>query len=74
MNSLVVDLSQIRQPIGKYALGLNVNFLADHAEMRARGQGYLAALRQMGVRSLRYPGGEKSNEYFWSRPPWAAPG
>ena len=73
MNSLVVDLSQIRQPIGKYALGLNVNFLADHAEMRARGQGYLAALRQMGVRSLRYPGGEKSNEYFWSRPPWTAP-
>jgi len=27
----------------------------------------------MGVRSLRYPGGEKSNEYFWSRPPWTGP-
>lgn len=40
--------------------------------MRARGQGFPAALRQLGVRSLRYPGGEKSNEYFWSQPPWVA--
>jgi len=72
MNRLVIDPTQIRQPVAQHALGLNVNFLADHAEMRGRGQGYLAALRQMGVRSLRYPGGEKSNEYFWSQPPWTS--
>ena len=70
MNRLLIDITHIRQPVAQYALGLNVNFLADHAEMRARGQGYLAALRHMGVRSLRYPGGEKSNEYFWSQPSW----
>jgi hypothetical protein len=73
MNRLVIDPTWIRHQVAPYAMGLNVNFLADHAEMRARGQGYLAALRQMGVRSLRYPGGEKSNEYFWSQPPWTAP-
>lgn len=73
MNSLVIDPSRILQPVAQHALGLNVNFLADHAAMRARGQGYLAALRQMGVQLLRYPGGEKSNEYFWSQPPWKTP-
>ena len=73
MKRLVIDPTQIRQQVASHALGLNVNFLADHAEMRRRGQGYLAALKQMGVRSLRYPGGEKSNEYFWSQPPWVAP-
>jgi alpha-L-arabinofuranosidase len=51
-------------------MGLNVNFLSDHAEMRSRGRGYVASMKKLGVRSLRYPGGEKSNEYFWSRPPW----
>ena len=64
MNQLVIDPAQIRQPVAQGAPGLNVNFLADHADMRQHGQGYLAALQQMGVRSLRYPGGEKANEYF----------
>lgn len=70
MNRLVIDPAQIRQPVAQGALGLNVNFLADHADMRTRGQGYLAALKQMGARSLRYPGGEKANEYFWSLRPF----
>jgi hypothetical protein len=70
MNRLVIDPAKIQHPVAQGALGLNVNFLADYAEIRARGQGYLAALKQLGARSLRYPGGEKSNEYFWSQPPW----
>jgi hypothetical protein len=70
MNRLVIDPGQIQQTVAQGALGLNVNFLADHADMRQRGQGYLSALRQIGAHSLRYPGGEKSNEYFWSQPPW----
>ncbi|MEK7475915.1 MAG: hypothetical protein AAB152_09840 [Candidatus Coatesbacteria bacterium] len=70
---LRVDPGQITMAVKPNAVGLNVNFLADHAESRQRGQGYVAALRRMGVRSLRYPGGEKSNEYLWSSPPWDAP-
>lgn len=73
MSDVRIDVARIRQTVPAHAPGLNVNFLADHADQRQRGQGYLRALRQMGVRSLRYPGGEKSNEYFWSRPPWTAP-
>jgi alpha-L-arabinofuranosidase len=70
MNRLAIDPTRIQQQVAPHALGLNVNFLADHAEMRGRGQGYLAGLKQVGARSLRYPGGEKANEYFWSQPPW----
>jgi len=73
IKKVIIDPGQIKHPVGAQALGLNVNFLADHAEMRRRGQGYVAGLCQMGVRSLRYPGGEKSNEYFWSQPPWKSP-
>ncbi len=36
MSRIVIDPAQIRQPVAQGALGLNVNFLADHAEMRAR--------------------------------------
>lgn len=71
--TIPIDPTRILHPVGPHALGLNVNFLADHADRRARGQGYQAALRQMGVRLLRYPGGDKSNEYFWSRHPWKTP-
>jgi alpha-L-arabinofuranosidase len=54
-------------------VGINVNFLTDHAAIRQKGQGFQEALRKMGVRSLRYPGGEKSDEFYWSTPPWDAP-
>jgi hypothetical protein len=54
-------------------IGINTNFLTDHEVARQAGSGYESALRGMGVRSLRYPGGEKSDEYFWSVPPWASP-
>jgi hypothetical protein len=70
---LRVETGKITMAVKTNAVGLNVNFLADHAESRKRGQGYVAALRRMGVRSLRFPGGEKSNEYLWSSPPWDAP-
>jgi len=54
-------------------IGINTNFLTDHEVARQAGNGYESALRGMGVRSLRYPGGEKSDEYFWSVPPWTSP-
>lgn len=73
MERIKIDPARILQPVAPGAPGLNVNFLGDHSEMRQRGQGYLAALEHMRPRSLRYPGGEKSNEVFWSRPPWTDP-
>jgi len=39
----------------------------------AAGRGLTAALLDMGVKSLRYPGGNKSDTYLWSVPPWDKP-
>jgi hypothetical protein len=47
-------------------VGINVNYLRDADENRASGARPLAlALREMGVRWLRYPGGEKSDFVSW---------
>jgi len=71
--SLRVDTGRITNQLNPGSLGLNVNFVGDHAESRKRGPGYVAAMKRLGARSLRYPGGEKSNEYLWSSPPWDRP-
>jgi alpha-L-arabinofuranosidase len=68
-----VDVNSIIRRTEPRVIGLNTNFLTDHANIRQIGAGYESALRRMGVKSLRYPGGEKSDQYFWSTPPWNAP-
>lgn len=70
---IIVDINSVIRKTEPRVIGLNTNFLTDHADIRQAGIGYEAALRQMGVKSLRYPGGEKSDQYFWSTPPWDAP-
>jgi alpha-L-arabinofuranosidase len=70
---LAVHLSKTVRKVVPEIIGINTNFLTDHAAARSAGQGFGTALRKLGVRSLRYPGGEKSDEYFWSTPPWDAP-
>jgi len=66
VNVAIADLS--RKPIG-----INVNFLLDNDGNRPRALRTLAdALRLAGVKYLRYPGGEKSDGYLWSIPPFAS--
>jgi alpha-N-arabinofuranosidase len=70
--AIQVDVATVVRDTERRVIGINTNFMTDHAVIRQAGQGYEHALRQMGVRSLRYPGGEKSDEYFWSAPPWTS--
>jgi len=52
-------------------IGINVNFLRDADTNRAPGARPLAeALNELGVRWLRYPGGEKSDYYRFANPPY----
>ncbi|MGF1633838.1 MAG: alpha-L-arabinofuranosidase [Phycisphaerae bacterium] len=52
-------------------VGLNLNYLLDHDANRPPGSRPLAeALRELGVTHLRYPGGEKSDAFLWSVPPF----
>lgn len=53
------------------ALGININYIRDSDVNRTRGARPLrTALRELGVRWLRYPGGEKSDFHLWSKPPY----
>ncbi len=49
--------------------GINLNYLRDSDANRPSARPLKTALRDLGVRWLRYPGGEKSDFYFWSPPP-----
>jgi len=73
VDAITIDFAKTVRPADPRIIGINTNFLTDHAEIRKAGQGYQTALRKLGVKSLRYPGGEKSDEFFWSEPPWDNP-
>lgn len=53
--------------------GINVNYLQDDDRLRPGARPLSAALSEMGVRWLRYPGGEKSDWHLWSPPPFSRP-
>lgn len=70
---ITVDVASVIRKTEPRIIGLNTNFLTDHDDIRPAGAGFESALGRMGIKSLRYPGGEKSDQYFWSTPPWDAP-
>lgn len=61
------------KPLHREILGVNLNYLTD-GEMLVppRGQTLADGLRDLGVRNLRYPGGNKSDSFLWSTPPYTA--
>jgi len=71
--AIQVDVTKKVRGVERRVIGINTNFMTDHEVIHRAGEGYEHALRRMGVRSLRYPGGEKSDEFLWSVPPWTAP-
>jgi len=64
--SIRIDANRIiRENAGQFA-GINLNYLVDDDRNRESGAVPLeAALRDMGMKWLRYPGGEKSDTHFW---------
>lgn len=53
------------------AVGINLNYIRDaDANRPAHTRPLRVALRDLGVRWLRYPGGEKSDFHLWSQPPY----
>ena len=53
--------------------GINLNYVRDRDSNRPGERPLNEALMAMGTRWLRYPGGEKSDFYLWSKPPYAKP-
>jgi alpha-N-arabinofuranosidase len=68
-----VDVTSVLADVSRKPIGINVNFLLDDDENRANAIKSLSeALKEAGVRYLRYPGGEKSDNYLWSVPPYSS--
>jgi len=62
-DSLINDVSN-------HPVGINLNFFMDGGRFPAPEHTVTEALAKMGVRYLRYPGGEKSDLYLFSVPPY----
>jgi hypothetical protein len=62
-DSLINDVSN--RPVG-----INLNFFMDGGRFPSPEHTVTNALSEMGVRYLRYPGGEKSDLYLFSVPPY----
>ncbi len=69
-----VDVSQVVTEVDRRVIGINIDYLVDHDSNRDPGARPLEeALKEMGVRSLRFPGGDKSDNHLWSVPPFERP-
>lgn len=68
-----VDPSKTLVRLKDRPYGINVNYLKDDDHLRPGARPLSAALSEMGVRWLRYPGGEKSDWHLWSTPPFSKP-
>ncbi|MDA3962279.1 MAG: hypothetical protein PF961_15940 [Planctomycetota bacterium] len=62
------------RPVQRERLGINLNYLEDGVLLAPEdGLSLVQGLRGLGVRSLRYPGGNKSDSHLWSVPPFERP-
>ena len=70
---LTVDSQRVLRNDADRWIGININYVRDHDANHPQGRKLDDALKDLGVRWLRYPGGEKSNWYLWSNPPYERP-
>jgi hypothetical protein len=56
--------------VSHHPVGINLDYFMDDDNYLKPARSTKDALKAMGVRYLRYPGGNKSDFYFFSGPPW----
>ena len=67
--TVTVDPTVIIKKLNGNENGINLNYLTDDSYTDSISS-TTAALKKMGVKMLRYPGGEKSDNYLFSGYPW----
>src|SRR5690242_3403620 len=65
-----IDVQRLLADVSSKPLGINTDFFVDDDANRSPQRTLDQGLSQMGVKYLRYPGGEKSDGYLWSVPPY----
>ena len=69
--TISVDVSDVIRTIPPNAVGININYLMDGSYISSNTQSATTnTLRNMGIKFLRYPGGEKSDNYLWAKSPY----
>ena len=68
--TLAVYPDSVINDIADHPLGINLNFFMDGGRFTNPEHTVIEALSDMKVRHLRYPGGEKSDLYMFSIPPY----
>ncbi len=71
--TLTVESGQAVRHGADRFVGVNLNYIRDADANRPRARPLDAALQDLGVRWLRYPGGEKSDFTLWAQPPYDTP-
>jgi alpha-L-arabinofuranosidase len=72
VTKIEVDVHTVVSDVSRHPIGINVDYLMDDDAFLKPARSTLTALRAMGARYLRYPGGEKSDLTLWSTPPFEA--
>lgn len=70
--NIMVNVEAVLADVSHHPIGINVNFFMDSDYFGPK-RSTEDALKAMGVKWLRYPGGEKSDMYLWSVPPFDKP-
>ncbi len=67
---ITVDTSVVVKDLAARPVGINTNYLVDDDALRPGATPLRDAMASLGAKYLRYPGGEKSDAYLWSVPPF----
>ncbi len=71
-NEIVVQVypDSVLADVSHHPVGINLDYFTDDDDYLKPDRGTADALKAMGVKYLRYPGGNKSDFYFFSVPPY----
>ena len=71
--TLTVDAGRVLREGADHFVGINLNYIRDLDANRPKARPLEDALKDLGVRWLRFPGGGKSDYHLWSEPPYDKP-
>ena len=69
VNNIAINTGTMISDVSKKPIGINLDYLMDGG-ITNPSISTTNAIKNMGVKFLRYPGGEKADNYLWSVSPW----
>ncbi|MBF9253687.1 hypothetical protein I2I11_10320 [Pontibacter sp. 172403-2] len=70
--SITVQANTVIKDVSHHPVGINVDYLMDDDTYLQPETSTTSALQEMGVKFLRFPGGEKSDNYIWGQYPYTS--